>query len=288
MKCDKSVEILSGYLDGELDPEHAREIAAHIKHCASCQRELAALRSVDELVKKVEVAGPSREFFFGINRKVMDRVRKQRRFSLFRFAPVLVPVAITILVAVIIVNAPHPARLVSINDRVTYTEMDKKEDIEVTIPELSRGGDAVVDKPKSGRERIVPKKESPPSEPAPCAAAPASKDYDDGMLRDVKTMEKAADVRMGAVDEMVSGEMREALSIPQDRIVRAIVDSNGQILKVATGNTIIPEEDTMLENRLKGQQVMPPMVAGKRKQLYVDFTQEAETTQGNEAGADTK
>lgn len=283
MKCDVSLEILNGYLDGELDPDKTREIEQHIKECSSCQRELDTLRQVDKLIRNVEVAGPSRDFIFGVNRKVMERVRKQGRFSLFKYASILVPVAVTVLVLVIVMNAPHPVRLVSMDDQVMYTEVDMKEDIEVTIPVLSRGGYAEVEEPKAGRERVMAKKESSVPEPVPCVAAPtekaAEKDYDNDRY-DVPAKGKAADVRTEIADEMVSSsELGEGLVIPQDRVVRAIVDSNGQILKVATGNTIIPEQDTMLENQFMGQQVAPPSVAGKRQQLYVDFTQEAETTE---------
>ena len=80
----------------------------------------------------------------------------------------------------------------------------------------------------------------------------------------------------------VSDEVRERLSvevlqIPADKVVRAIVDSTGKVVKVATGNSMIPEKDTMLENRLQGKQLSPPSVAGRRAQLYVDFTQKKET-----------
>jgi hypothetical protein len=63
----------------------------------------------------------------------------------------------------------------------------------------------------------------------------------------------------------------EAIAIPTEGVVRAIIDSTGTVIKVATGHTRIPEKDTMLENTLSGQQLAPPLIAGRKKQVYVDF-----------------
>jgi hypothetical protein len=79
-------------------------------------------------------------------------------------------------------------------------------------------------------------------------------------------------------DEYLKTMSLEQIAIPDDRVVRAIIDTDGVVVKVATGNTMLPERDTMLENRLQGQQLKPATVSGKKAQIYVDFTQTEETT----------
>jgi anti-sigma factor RsiW len=41
--CDRVADWLSDYLDGELDPEVARTVAAHLSRCRGCTRMAAEL-----------------------------------------------------------------------------------------------------------------------------------------------------------------------------------------------------------------------------------------------------
>ena len=50
---------LSAYLDGELTPEDAEEVRAHLTRCVSCREELARLRAVKSLLGRLpEHAAP--------------------------------------------------------------------------------------------------------------------------------------------------------------------------------------------------------------------------------------
>jgi anti-sigma factor RsiW len=71
MKCDLSIELLSGYLDGELDKKQKAEIEKHLKECEVCRKELEELRQLDEHVRIAEVEEPSREFIFNINHQFL-------------------------------------------------------------------------------------------------------------------------------------------------------------------------------------------------------------------------
>ena len=98
---------------------------------------------------------------------------------------------------------------------------------------------------------------------------PAEREYTVGKPASIKTeAQNECDKRDGLVadDEMTIPD------IPEGRIVRAIVDTNGRILKVVTGRNMVPEPDTFLENRLQGQQLIMPTVSGEKQQLYVDLT----------------
>jgi|GEM_PF-685833 len=274
MKCDISVEILNAYLDGELDEQEHRRIKEHIDVCSCCQQELEALKELDARVRESEIHGPSREFEFRLNRDVMERVRSRKRFTIFRLAPVFVPVAVAALILLVVVNAPEPERLISLDDQVMYSESEYRaaeetKDLDLQLPELAprEVGGECRDASTAG---YAAKKDAVPAKPtAPVISK--SGEY----LATVEEDHTADDIREKATNEGLLDE----LEIPPNQIVRAIVDTSGNIVKVATGNSIVPETDTVLENCLKGRQVQIPMVGGRRTQLYIDFTQDAEDSQ---------
>lgn len=275
MKCDIPIEMLNAYLDGELDEQERKRLDEHLAACPICRQELESLRALDKRIRESEIRGPSREFMFRVNRSVMERVRRQRRFTILSLAPVFVPAVVAVLILIVVVNAPQPERLISRDDQVMYTELEtgktaQKKDLDLQLPDL-------VSNEKSGAYREAPskgyamKKEAMPAEaPAPVVSKSAERLAGVEVEEEV-TMEDKRDEK--SVDEYF-----DDLDIPRSQIVRAIVDTSGNIVKVATGNTLIPETDTVLENCLKGRQVQAPMVGGRRTQLYIDFTQDAEDT----------
>ena len=59
MICEKAEELLSAYLDDMLDPQHRREVEAHLQSCAGCQAVLDDYRRFDLLlVEEPRVAPP--------------------------------------------------------------------------------------------------------------------------------------------------------------------------------------------------------------------------------------
>ncbi len=50
--CDKPLEELSAYLDGELAPEEARAFQHHLSSCASCQEKMKVLSALEEAVTR--------------------------------------------------------------------------------------------------------------------------------------------------------------------------------------------------------------------------------------------
>lgn len=281
MKCDIPIELLSGYLDGELDKEQKEKIEKHLEECKFCKHELEELKQLDEYVRSMEVEEPSREFIFNLNRRVMGKIKKKSRFFLFRISPVLVPVTVALLVLIVLIKIYQPSRFASSDDRIFYMEIEAKKDLDIQIPEFDvtredvARGRGVVEEKKITAEKIPAKKKIVLASPDVPSATKAA---DIEATKDLKEAEHVAKGGAGEMrDEVISTIAIEELQIPQDRIVRAIIDSTGKVVKVATGNTIIPEKDTMLENRLQGQQLKPATVAGRRAQIYVDLTQRKET-----------
>lgn len=255
MKCDIPIELLSGYLDGVLDNKLKTAVEKHLKECESCRQELEELKRMDEYIKRQEVEEPSRDFVFALNRRVMEKIRRKPRPFLVRLTPVFAPAAIALLLFIVLINTVPRQRLIGIESRILYADMEieREEEIFMAKPHTARAAAA--------KEKVYERE-------ADRAAAPS------GLV--IAETEKKID----AVDEAMLNDFEVQvvqLDIPRKTVVRAIVDSTGKVLKVATGNTISPEKDTMLENRLEGQQLPPPTVAGRRTQLYVDYTAEEES-----------
>lgn len=255
MKCDLSDELLTGYLDGELTEKQKQLVEEHLKTCASCREELEEFQQLDQHMRAAAIEEPSREFVFGLNRKVMEAVAKRKRFSFFRLTPVLAPVAVAVLVLIVLVNLDRGAGSVNVKHRVLFAETGMRRDFDVRTPSLGGARYAPEEKEDVVREKGMVEAPHLAAAKPPMAAKKTEA---------LDTYDEAAMVTIASIE------------LPKDKIVRAIVDSTGMVVKVATGNTINPERDTMLENRLQGQQLTPPTVAGHRTQLYVDFTQKQE------------
>ncbi|KPJ74078.1 hypothetical protein AMJ52_01975 [candidate division TA06 bacterium DG_78] len=250
MKCDLSIELLSGYLDGELDDEQRVFVEKHLKQCRRCRNAFKEFALLDEQIRKQKFEEPSREFIFGVNRRIIDKVKKKKPFFIFRYTPVFAPAAVAILLFVVLINISKHERMIGIDDRVVYAEITPRQKLELQIPESK-----IVDV-KEAEKKIVAKTET---RAGTSEITPASEE-----VAKIATYEGA--------DELYTLDDGGELQVPKDQITRAIIDSTGRVLKVATGNSIIPERDTVMENRLQGQRLTAPTIAGKKTQMYVDLT----------------
>jgi len=73
--CDRARELLSGYLDGELDPAERQELERHLAECPGCSEELKALRKTVDLVRALPRVGMPA----AAADKVRDRLRNELR-----------------------------------------------------------------------------------------------------------------------------------------------------------------------------------------------------------------
>lgn len=250
MKCDLPIELLNAYLDGELSEQEKARVEIHLKTCAACRKEFSALQRVDTHIKQEVFEEPSREFIFGMKRRVLENIKPAPRRSLIRFAPIFAPVAAAVLILVVLIEISPSRRIVGVNDRIAYQEVAVRHEVKISVPEPSiktaPTAVKVKRKAKAAEEEVLDVK----YEEAPAPAA--------GLAT---TSEETRDI-----DESM-------IAIPaRAQVVRAIVDTTGTIVKVATGRNLVPEQDTALENELTGQQVAPPTIEGRKKQLYFELT----------------
>lgn len=63
MTCEKAEDFLSAYLDDMLDPQHRREVEAHLQSCAACQAVLEDYRRFDLLLVQEPRMAPPEELY---------------------------------------------------------------------------------------------------------------------------------------------------------------------------------------------------------------------------------
>ncbi len=251
MKCDFPIESLSAYLDEELNEQERKTVERHLAGCPRCREALNALRALDDGVRQDVYEEPSPEFILTLNRRIRDRIAPAPKRHLVRFAPVFAPVAAAIVIFIVLTDASASRKMMSISDRVAYEELAPRQTVQVSVPEPEK---VLAAKPATRLRTAAPRSAGAPLQEAEMKSEAATE-----LVRD------AADVIAPA-----------AARAQREGVVRAIIDTTGTIIKVATGNTIIPEEDTILEKELAGQRVSPATIEGKKAQIYVDFSADAE------------
>lgn len=80
--CDEIKNLLSEYIDGELDKEAEAEIAAHIKDCKNCSEELEILKLIKDTASDSLEEPP-----YSIAQKVTEKINrdKKRKNKILRF-----------------------------------------------------------------------------------------------------------------------------------------------------------------------------------------------------------
>lgn len=75
MTCARVRARFSLYLDGDLAPNAARTVGAHVESCAACAAHLASLRGVLDLVAELPAVSPTE----GVAARVFDRLEVESR-----------------------------------------------------------------------------------------------------------------------------------------------------------------------------------------------------------------
>ena len=79
LNCEAVQEILSAFLDGELEPDQASLVQEHLRACANCRSELEVLRRLDALARQSLVTRLPARFSRELRTRVKDEVRRRFR-----------------------------------------------------------------------------------------------------------------------------------------------------------------------------------------------------------------
>ena len=78
MRCLDAQTALETYVDGELDPERARNLKAHLAGCAECRAELAYLQVAEEAIETWPLLAEPADLTARVMAQVKPRLEKPR------------------------------------------------------------------------------------------------------------------------------------------------------------------------------------------------------------------
>ncbi|MFZ5449644.1 MAG: zf-HC2 domain-containing protein [Thermodesulfobacteriota bacterium] len=74
MECQEMRELMSAWLDGELDKAMEAALSAHLNECEACRQEWQKLRALESALGRLAAPAPP-----GLTEKVLERVKPRRR-----------------------------------------------------------------------------------------------------------------------------------------------------------------------------------------------------------------
>ncbi len=94
MKCKEVKNLLSPYLEGELNKKERRNFEAHLKGCAICKEELSLMEAAIQSVKDLDEVAPPVNLIDAINEKLDEKSFQYHLNSIFGsiFHPFEIPV----------------------------------------------------------------------------------------------------------------------------------------------------------------------------------------------------
>ena len=75
MKCDKFIELLSWYLEADLEPKEMAEVEEHLLDCSNCSYELELLKKTLVLARKLPEIEISSETRLHLMRKIKGEAK---------------------------------------------------------------------------------------------------------------------------------------------------------------------------------------------------------------------
>ncbi|MBN1114689.1 MAG: zf-HC2 domain-containing protein [Oligoflexia bacterium] len=123
MKHEKIRKKIGAYIDNELNESVKKEVINHLVSCAECRVEAEGIRNLDSMIRATGTAACPPEFTAKLNEKIGQKAEKTRVFSLLKFLPV--PVALAVLVLFVSVFfAAAPFIYASENDGMKTEALD--------------------------------------------------------------------------------------------------------------------------------------------------------------------
>jgi predicted anti-sigma-YlaC factor YlaD len=89
MNCERSQLLITGYLDGELNPEEQTELLAHLEHCPACEDELRQHRKLKEITGRMRFKEPEERIWEWYWANVYNRLERHVAWILLSLGAVL-------------------------------------------------------------------------------------------------------------------------------------------------------------------------------------------------------
>ena len=141
-----SEEILSAYLDGDLESEAAGRTAEHLAECEVCRRSLAEVRAIRDAAPGMEQLLPPERVRVAIQERIRGaRIRSRRLARLFWVG---VPALAAALLAVVLAGRAHSPAMPGRGMAAAVSELSQDKAAEETAREYGeyvRGIDLAID-----------------------------------------------------------------------------------------------------------------------------------------------
>jgi len=89
MRHQKIKELISLYLEGELDNRERKIVEQHIKECEECRKEFEELNKLEEVLKKMEFKKPSDEIWKTYWSSIYNRLERKIGWILFSIGAII-------------------------------------------------------------------------------------------------------------------------------------------------------------------------------------------------------
>ncbi len=158
-KQHHSDEILSAYLDHDLEPQLAEEVGRHLEECPECRKVLEELTAVRDAARSLEQLEPSESTWYEIQQRTRKRARPRLAWVWTGVAAAAAVVLVVFLVGRRPAGAPEPeefAELPSSREKVEAGLVQEYEDylcgLEAAIEECEA---ALSENPHNPRVRMA-------------------------------------------------------------------------------------------------------------------------------------
>ena len=81
--CEEIGSLISGYIDGELDPEQRAQVEAHLAECGACRDEVARYREMAEVVDTMRFREPPDDVWRQYWQGVYNRLERGTGWVIF-------------------------------------------------------------------------------------------------------------------------------------------------------------------------------------------------------------
>ncbi|MFQ6082807.1 MAG: anti-sigma factor family protein [Candidatus Aminicenantia bacterium] len=90
MRHEKIKELISLYIEGELDNEERKIVKQHLRECSDCEREFEELNKLEEVMKKMEFKKPSKEIWGIYWSSVYNKLERQIGWILLSIGSIII------------------------------------------------------------------------------------------------------------------------------------------------------------------------------------------------------
>jgi len=255
MDCDKVKQLLSSYIDGELNEEEKIEFDNHIAKCSSCKEEFNDILKVLDILHSIPEVELPADFKEGLHKKLVEVKQQEiRPFRIRILSSVAAGIMVMFALGIVIFNAGGLRQKKFDTDGKTNSAMEQRAESAGNSSGIVRGfttefSDSTV--PDTTEDINITAESPEPDQSMNIMAGDIKIQFTEGLKLEARHGETETDGQ--AVEEQTGTLSQELLysenskikvsviindnAVSQERII-ALVAENGGVVKDDTGNKV--------------------------------------------------